>query len=1076
MGYILKNTSGLINTRITDTGRQKISQGNFNISYFQIGDSEVSYNAIPQTQYNQYNSVILEPSFNAQNSAGVPQSNKENIKYPYFVDGNAGNTYGIPFMQSIVSPVYNTASPRGFFLGTTTNSTTLWSAITTGDYALTSNYVIQMNSLNGSNTIVVSSITCNTNFVRNYKVGDIITIIYDGSGVDNCNCYSATTTTTTAPTTTTTTTNPCDPPPPPTTTTTTTCPITNCGPCIPSYSATCVVNMPSCYSILTYRIVDVCLDNITLDRTTPDFSYLSSDCYARVIVYPSGMTEIYDSVTPFQHFPYDVINFESVCYTDQFDVKIWNMNIPWSENPAGLNSATYKDYKQFGSINYLGSKEYFGYASSSGQTDTDSTYYFNSFDEKIIVTPEEQKAIAIIHYTNNTIDFFYGEKFALEPRDITEPEDNTGEARNFKVHLPWIMWHKNPQCCYGQTFYVDPPGFDSLLTPLFEVHYLESTKNEDMNNPGIRYYHLWDTNPNQNSTPEAGIPNRVGKVFPDHKLIIIDDEELVAALSYKSNRNWTLPAPKVSLITPNICGLDNNSVEGILTGSSDYLYVTYRLSNSSSFTNSLHSNYYQLIQGPNVTCNPINSQNVSVRFGNEFGCLSSAPTSIQPCWYTGFTFWVTLDPDTNPNDFAAYPFVKTSEILNGYPVYRTIIVGNDIYNLYFNGTNWIFVNSGSAEDLIVDFDTNIPFGNFTMDNGSSILSGFTDCSYEPLVCVTICRQNISCVEEQFIKFLSGNTELYLDNNFSTNKTIVYSGASWQLFSGNTKIATITGLTQNDVPLGTWNLDVPSVTGVTSTLFEDCLTFSCRTYTAQTISVGQSVIKVVDCDYVISTPITGTSFSGCALTIDGLFDNTIRDVSGTTVVGFGIGTCTTTTTTICPTPCDVFSGFIADKFEMICQKIVSSGRPESTEWKIIDFTDQLTGTSINGYITSSGLTGNTFVITQELYDDAPTYDLSDYIDLTTVGFTGTQLNFGDEYYFYGNIETDIQATIYEMRYQVVLGQSEFQYSSNPSWDSSVQPFVSEIGLYDSDKNLMIISKLQSPYPRTGIQQFVIKLDI
>ena len=806
MGYILKNTAGLINTRITDTGRQKISQGNFNISYFQIGDSEVSYSAIPQTIYNQYNSRVLEPSFNAQNSAGAPHSNKENIKYPYYVDGNNGNTYGIPFMQSIVSPVYNTASPRGFFLGTTLGSNIEWSAITTGDYALTSNYVIQMSGLNGSNLIVVSAITCNNDFVRNYQIGDFITIIYDGNGIDNCNCFTATTTTTTLPVTTTTTTDACSPPSPPTTTTTTTCPITNCGPCLPSYSASCVVDMSSCYTILTYRIVDVCLDNITLDRSTPDFTYLSGDCYARVIVYPSGMTEIYDSVTPSQHFPYDVINFESVCYTDQFDVKIWNMNIPWSESPAGINSSTHKDYTQFGSIDYLGSKEYFGYASSSGQTDTDSTYYYNSFDEKVVVTPEEQKAIAIIHYTNNTIDFFYGEKFALEPHDITEPDDTTGEARNFKLHIPWLMWHKNPQCCYGQTFYVDPPGFDDLITPLFTVHYLESNQNQDMNNPGIRYYHLWDTNPNPNTTPIAGIPNRIGKVFPDHKLIIIDDEEIVAAMSYKANRNWTLPAPKVALITPNICGLDNESVEGILTGETEYLHVTYRLSNLSAYTNSLHSNYYQVIQGPNITCNPLTSQNVSVRFGDEFNCLSSIPS------------------------------------------------------------------------------------------------------------------------------------------------------------------------------------------------------------------------------------------------------------------------------LCSVGCDITSGFIADSFEIICQKVEGNGRPEPSQWRIIDYTFQLSGTSNNGYLTQSGLTGNTFVITQDLYDNAPLYDLSDYIDITTAGFSGTQLNFGDEYYFYGNIETDIQATIYEMRYQVVLGQSEFQYSSNPSWNTSVQPFITEIGLYDSDKNLMIVSKLQSPYPRTGIQQFVIKLDI
>ena len=47
MSYIIKNTAGLINTRVTDVGRRYISQGNFNISYFQIGDSEVNYTAVP---------------------------------------------------------------------------------------------------------------------------------------------------------------------------------------------------------------------------------------------------------------------------------------------------------------------------------------------------------------------------------------------------------------------------------------------------------------------------------------------------------------------------------------------------------------------------------------------------------------------------------------------------------------------------------------------------------------------------------------------------------------------------------------------------------------------------------------------------------------------------------------------------------------------------------------------------------------------------------------------------------------------------------------------------------------------
>lgn len=64
MSYILKNTSGLISTKLTDTGRIKLSEGNFNISYFQIGDSEVSYDVIPSFPH--ANSYILEPAFNSR--------------------------------------------------------------------------------------------------------------------------------------------------------------------------------------------------------------------------------------------------------------------------------------------------------------------------------------------------------------------------------------------------------------------------------------------------------------------------------------------------------------------------------------------------------------------------------------------------------------------------------------------------------------------------------------------------------------------------------------------------------------------------------------------------------------------------------------------------------------------------------------------------------------------------------------------------------------------------------------------------------------------------------------------------
>jgi hypothetical protein len=1064
MGYILKNTSGLINTKLTDTARQKISQGKFNISFFQVGDSEVTYNT-QSLRYNQTNSFVLEPSFNAQNSAGVPQSNKENIKYPYYVDGITGNTYGIPFMDSIISPVYNSAAPRGFFQGTTSGSNVLWSATTTNCYAINSNYYVQMNTLNGSNQITVISGNCNDNSVRNYQVGDIITIIFDGSGIDNCDCFSSsTTTTTTTSSTTTTTTNPCTPPILPTTTTTTTCAPITCGPCQPSTTGTCVVDISSCYTILTYRITDVCLDLLTLDRNVPDFTFLNNSYFARTIIYPSGMTEIYDSVTPLIHYPYDVINFESVCTTDQFDVKIWNMNIPWSENPAGLNSNTHKDYKQFGSINYLGSKEYFGYASNSGQTDTSSVFYYNSFKEQVTVKPSEQKAIAIIHYTNQTIDLFYGEKFALEPFDPNNTQDTTGQARNFKLHIPWLMWHKNPECCFGETFYVDPPNSEFEESNLFQVHYLESTKNEDMNTPGIRYYHLWDTH-----LQTDGKPNRIGKVFPDSKIIIIDDEEIIAAMSYKSNRNWTLPAPKVSLVTPNTCGDETTNPIGILSSSTESLYVTYRLSNTLAYTDSLHCNYYQRILGPNITCNPDESQNVSVRFGGEFNCMNSIVSGNSSCWLTGFTMWLPYVGDTKIGVY----FNTTNQLFNGLPIFYNIDTSGNTTNFEFNGVNWDLTDGFSNSEFV--FDEQDPLGNFSF-NIFGPGTGFTDCTtYQPLV-LDICESGLTCTQQTFLPVLSADTIYLYDNQLGD--LLLYDGTDWVFSAGGNQIATLTGLTNTDIPVGNW-IPVLPYTAITSSEFYDVFTIGCdcTSFTSDPLGpLSSSTIWYADCYGVIQT---GTSFYNnfevCNLTLSGVpvWDLYTGDtVTATTC----INACTTTTTTPCPNTFDLEPGFNADKFEIICQKVTGDSRPNSANWKIIDFTPQISAYTINGNIVPSTLTGLTFIINQEIYNSATTYNLNNYIDLTPTNFTGSQLNFGDEYYFYGNLETDIQATIYEMRYKVNLGQVEFQTPSNPTWSSTKDRYITEIGLYDDEKNLMILSKLQSPVKRQGIQQFVVKLDL
>ena len=1108
MGYIIKNTSGLVNTRITDTGRQKLSQGDFKIAYFQVGDSEVSYDKLPST-YNQANSFVLEPQFNAQNSSGVPQSNKQYVKYPYLVDQGETNTYGIPYMDSSIESVYNRAAMRGFFDGVTSGTPISWRVLTNDYYVVSANYEVPMNQFVGDNKINLEYSPCNSQNTRKPSVGDFITIFFDGNGCGNCYCENLPTPTPTSspfgtqtptptPSATSGTINCASPTPTPTPTQT---PCVSPSPrpgCPPTPLPECYMSMNSCYLILTYRIVDVCDNLITLDRNTPDYCQISPDCCARVIIYPPKMTTQYDSYTPRPHWADNVIDFESICDIDQFNVKVWNMNIPWTENPAGLIPTLYEGYQNFGSIDYIGSKEYFGYNSSKGQTTTDDVYYYNSMSEKIIVTPEEQKAIAIIHYTNQTIDFFYGEKFALEPYDPTNPDDTTGQARNFKLHIPWLMWHKNRECCFGVTFWVDPPGFDDK--ELFKVQYIKSSKNSDMNQPGLRYYNLWDTYPNAN-----GIPNRVGKVFPDSQLVVIDDEELVAAMSYKSNRNFTLPAPQVSLITPNVCDT-TDSFNGILTGNGETMYVTYQLENEFCFTNWLHSNYYSKIVGNNNECSPDVSKNVALRFGPEFPCLNqpgyvpttttttfhttTTTTLTPPCWDSGFQF------NYGAGDNIVQLFFQNSGyILNGQPVFVTYNASQPL-NIYWNGTAWVIINIESPEIENVIFTTTDPIGDFDTTSSGPVIyvSGYTECGQSNDVCATICEIVGSCYDSTYNQTISGGTIVYVSNNSSSIIYYELSLGAWILQVNGVNEGKLPGVGPNELPIGGgwilssyYSIDTavgecpPKCVCLSFEAFEDAQVnwLDCNgllnfidLMSGETIdlcvangtyNIGTGAITIsgctLDCTTALSTPLNQQSVNISTHNLNNVYNNNL----------------VTTSTTACPV-CNIETGFWATSFKVLAQKVVTGQRPDPASWKVIDFTSQIQSQFINGYVTEKSLTGSTFIITPQNYDSAPYYNLNDYINLVPVGSTNANLNFGDEYYFYGNLETDIQATIYEMKYKINLGQAEFLLSQNPSWVPGTPSYVTEIGLFDENKDLLVVSKLQSPTLRQGIQQYVVKLDL
>ena len=91
------------------------------------------------------------------------------------------------------------------------------------------------------------------------------------------------------------------------------------------------------------------------------------------------------------------------------------------------------------------------------------------------------------------------------------------------------------------------------------------------------------------------IGKRVGKIFVDKKIIVFDDQEMVALLDYRSNRRYTLPTPKVYHIPS-----DGVVAESCFSGTTaQTYYLTYMLSYESGDEfqlNSLPCNNFSKVQ------------------------------------------------------------------------------------------------------------------------------------------------------------------------------------------------------------------------------------------------------------------------------------------------------------------------------------------------------------------------------------------------------------------------------------------------------------------------------------------------
>lgn len=383
---------------------------------------------------------------------------------------------------------------------------------------------------------------------------------------------------------------------------------------------------------LWFKVQNVGVNYIEVDRNLPNFS--SSTATAQLIFYREG--EIYDTIatgTTTAYWDSGTLSFDGSSNVTCKDVPVWNMNNVWCENLAGVTGLTttnlYEDYTKFGSFPYLGTKnpylEYFC-------LNTASTTTFDCNGPGFSYPDDVNKSVSIIHYTNNTISNLYGEFFFID----------TTNDKTLKIYLPDLMYHRR--------------DFSTGSGTTQGMTFISSGDTKYIGTSNIEYIDLIE---DPTLISSATTAQAIGKVFPQLKMVVIHDDEIVSALSYKSNRTWTLPSLSATLNAPT------GTTAGLLDINKT-MYLTYSLENSAAtgLTSSLPCQTYI-----KVTNSSSSSKDVAFRI-SEVDLLPYM-RKFESTSYDGLGFYANkfkllyqiVDDATDrpdPNAWMTYDFTSTA--------------------------------------------------------------------------------------------------------------------------------------------------------------------------------------------------------------------------------------------------------------------------------------------------------------------------------------------------------------------------------------------------------------------------------
>jgi len=553
MSFLNSNNSEYLSARITNRGRKAIANGNFNIQYFQIGDSEYDYNLSSLTGATDHQKVF------------APFDYDGGVKYPFGLDSTVSTTYGSPISNNLTITLRNEMGPAGFV-----------SKYSATPIVKTEAQQVAFSKISGTTSLVVPTGTT-------FNDCEYITLAFE------------------------------------------------------SLSGTTITGKTNS---LIYKVLSISGNTLTLDRNIPNLTALTGNVQVICNKF-SDETSSGNLIYP-------------IDYTEQLNS--WRLNTVWTDKPIGGDyNGVDEGLSGYTSNRYASVKNLLGYT-NSGQTFTNltggtitGTTFKNSFDELIEVSPSEQRCVAILHYSelgDISVDperFFKYDDYISSltgtsgtsislfgDLNVSDRDYNKSDNGYFEVYIPFIYYHRNTGATFGALFTMDTTDY-----------YVKSSINSRHQ---IKFRYLVDE---QN--------NKVGKVFVNNKMIVFDDQELVAMLDYRSNRRYTLPSPKLGLASH-----DGLAAQSMLSTTGQTAWVTYMFENTSGNTlNSLPCNYFNKILSTGTP------SQITMKFsGNSFSNMVTGFTGVTD-GFVANKFYALVQTGATPSTNAWRKIDLTSQI-TGY--------------------------------------------------------------------------------------------------------------------------------------------------------------------------------------------------------------------------------------------------------------------------------------------------------------------------------------------------------------------------------------------------------------------------